>query len=137
MKYDSLILEKKEYVIIKRLLNLLDNYKDDTQKSSLETLSNELETAVINDDVDVPTDVVRLNSEVTISAEDGWNYTFQVVLPTDSNVAQKKVSILLPMGAAVMGYAKGDIIQWKLPKGETNITVVDVKQNNLVTYNIL
>src|SRR5690606_35637020 len=84
MKYDSLILEKKEYVIIKRLLNLLDNYKDDTQKSSLETLSNELETAVINDDVDVPTDVVRLNSEVTITAEDGWNYTFQVVLPTDS-----------------------------------------------------
>jgi|SRR5690606_24235719 regulator of nucleoside diphosphate kinase len=137
MKYDSLILEKKEYVIIKRLLNLLDNYKDDTQKSSLETLSNELETAVINDDVDVPTDVVRLNSEVTITAEDGWNYTFQVVLPTDSNVAQKKVSILLPMGAAVIGYAKGDIIQWKLPKGETNITVVDVKQNNLATYNIL
>lgn len=137
MKYDSLILEKKEYVIIKRLLNLLDNYKDDTQKSSLETLSNELETAVINDDVDVPSDVVRLNSEVTISAEDGWNYTFQVVLPTDSNVAQKKVSILLPMGAAVMGYAKGDIIQWKLPKGETRITVVDVKQNNLATYNIL
>lgn len=137
MKYDSLILEKKEYVIIKRLLNLLDNYKDDTQKSSLETLSNELETAIINDDVDVPTDVVRLNSEVTISAEDGWNYTFQVVLPTDSNVAQKKVSILLPMGAAVFGYAKGDSIQWKFPKGESRITVVDVKQNNLVTFNIL
>lgn len=137
MKYDSLILEKKEYVIIKRLLNLLDNYKDNTQKSSLETLSIELETAVINDDIDVPSDVVRLNSEVTISAEDGWSYTFQVVLPTDSNAAQKKVSILLPMGAAVIGYAKGDVIQWKLPKGETNITVVDVKQNNLVTYNIL
>jgi regulator of nucleoside diphosphate kinase len=137
MKYDSLILEKKEYVIIKRLLNLLDNYKDDTQKSSLETLSNELETAVINDDVDVPLDVVRLNSEVTISAEDGWKYTFHLVLPTDSNVSQKKVSILLPMGAAVFGYAKGDVIQWKLPKGETNITLVDVKQNNLVTFNIL
>src|SRR5690606_2246195 len=129
--------EKKEYVIIKRLLNLLDNYKDDTQKKSLEKLSSELETAVIEDDANVPTDVVRLNSEVTISAEDGWSYTFQVVIPSESNVAQKKVSILLPMGAAVLGYAKGDVIRWKFPKGESSITVVDVKQNNLATYNIL
>jgi regulator of nucleoside diphosphate kinase len=136
MKYGNLILEKREYVDIKRVLNLAGDYKDQVQKYSVEKLTKELETALILDEKEVADDIIRLNSEVTIATNDGWQHTFQVVLPTESNTAQKKVSVLLPMGAAVIGYATGDSIQWKFPGGEKTIDILKVKQNNSINLNI-
>ena len=62
MKYGNLILEKREYVDIKRVLNLAGNYKDQVQKYSVEKLTKELETALILDEKEVADDIIRLNS---------------------------------------------------------------------------
>jgi len=79
---------------------------------------------VINE-ADMVDDVVRLNSLVNISTIDNsWTNTFRLVLPMQSNAKEKKISVLLPMGAAVLGYAKGDPIQWEFPGG---IKILDVK----------
>ena len=135
MRYGKLILEKKEYALIKHLLNLTKDYKDSTQKVSLIKLANEIESAEILDEEKMPHDVVRINSEITIATNDGWNYTFQVVLPAESNNSQKKISLLMPMGAAVLGYAKNDRISWTFPGGDKDIVILDLKQNNLNTLN--
>lgn len=137
MKYGSLILEKSDYVLIKRLLNLTNNYKDDAQKASILQLKSELQSAIISVSDEVPTDIIRLNSEVTVSANDGWEYSFQVVEPSESKSAEKKISVLAPMGLAVIGYAKEDIIRWTFPGGEKDITILEVKQNNIVNSALL
>lgn len=137
MKYGSLILEKSDYVLIKRMLNLTNNYKDDAQKTSILHLKSELETAIISESEEVPTDVIRINSEVTVSANDGWQYSFQVVEPSESNSLEKKISVLAPMGLAVIGYAKEDIIRWTFPGGEKDITILEVKQNNSINTSSL
>lgn len=136
MKYGKLLLEKKEYVMLKQLLGLTKDYKDSTQKVSLTKLANEIEDANILDDEDMPKDVVRINSELTIATKDGWQYTFQVVLPAESNNSLKKISLLTPMGAAVLGYSKDDTISWTFPGGDKDITILDVKQNNITKLNI-
>lgn len=132
MKYGSLILEKKEYVYLKRILNI-SGYGDDTSVTkSLVKLSEELKTAQIVNDDQVPEDIVRFNSIVTIASDNGWEKELQVVIPMDKNVALNKVSVLAPMGAALLGYSKNDTIDWDFPGGALKIKIIDVqKQENL------
>lgn len=128
MKYGSLILEKKEYVYLKRILNI-SGYGDDTSVTkSLVKLSEELKTAQIVNDDQVPEDIVRFNSIVTIASDNGWEKELQVVIPMDKNVALNKVSVLAPMGAALLGYSKNDIIDWDFPGGAQKIKIIDVQK---------
>ncbi|RAV28578.1 GreA/GreB family elongation factor [Sinomicrobium soli] len=132
MKYERLIIEKKEYVLLKQLLQLSGYYGDNVFKSSVKHLSDELQNARICDATELPEDVIRFNSFVSITSEDGWKKRFQLVLPNDSDIKQSKISILTPMGAAVMGYAKGDSLVWEFPAGSRTLTIVEVEQESKV-----
>ncbi|MFL0354548.1 GreA/GreB family elongation factor [Xanthomarina sp. GH4-25] len=131
MKYGSIILEKKEYVTLKRLINLSGNYKEDARKNSVLRLQKELETAIISDEEEIPKDIIRFNSVVTVESNDGWSNTFQLVSPTESNYSDKKISVLTPIGSAVVGYAEGDSIDWEFPGGIKTLKVVEVKQSSI------
>lgn len=132
MKYGSLILEKKEYVYLKRILNISGYGNDTNVTKSLVKLSEELKTAQIVNNDEVPEDIVRFNSIVTIASENGWEKELQVVIPMDKNVALNKVSVLAPMGAALLGYSKNDTIDWDFPGGAQKIKIIDVqKEKNL------
>lgn len=133
MKYKHLMIEKKEYVLLKRLMNLSGYYKDETLRKSVKKIIGELETAQILDDAEMPDDIVRFNSLITIEAKDGWSKTFQLVLPVDSNFKEDKISILTPMGVAVMGYATNDTVVLEFSNGvnEHNIKKVIQKKTHL------
>ncbi|MCR9227899.1 MAG: GreA/GreB family elongation factor [Flavobacteriaceae bacterium] len=130
MKYGSLLIEKKEYVLLKRLMNLSGYHQDNTWKKSVRKLAEELETAKILDQDDMPKDVIRFNSNVTIVSENGWHKKIKLVLPSKSDVKNNCISILTPMGAAVMGYAKGDSIVWEFPSGNQKLTIENIEQEN-------
>ncbi|MEP2278812.1 GreA/GreB family elongation factor [Maribacter sp.] len=130
MKYGNLVVEKKEYVVLKRFMNLSGYYKDDTLRKSVQKLVGELETAVVLDASDMYEDVIRFNTTVTIVSENGWQKKFKLVMPTDSDIKNNKISILTPMGAAVIGYSEGDSIIWEFPSGEQKLTIEKVKQEN-------
>ena len=66
MKYGSLILEKKEYVYLKRILNVSGYATDFEVQKSLLKLSKELKSAHIVDEEEMPNDVIRFNSKVTV-----------------------------------------------------------------------
>jgi len=127
MKYGNLILEKKEYVFLKRLLNVSGYYKDENTKTSLKKLSGELTSAIIYDNEEMPPDVIRFNSIVTVMSGT-WQSEFQLVIPTARDIASNKISILAPMGSAVMGYAEGDSVIWNFPNGKKELTIVKVTQ---------
>ena len=130
MKHGSLIIEKKEYVLLKRYMNLSGYYKDDTLRDSVKKLVGELESAQICDEQDMPQDVIRFNSTIAIASQNGWYRKFKLVMPNDSDVKNNKISILTPMGAAVMGYAEGDSITWQFPSGEQKLTIEKVEQES-------
>ena len=130
MKYGNLVIEKKEYVVLKRLMNLSGYYKDDTLRKSVQKIVGELETAIICDESEMYEDVIRFNTTVTIISENGWHKKFKLVMPTDSDIKNDKISILTPMGAAVMGYSEGDSVVWEFPSGEQKLTIEKVEQEN-------
>ncbi|HZW62645.1 MAG TPA: GreA/GreB family elongation factor [Flavobacteriaceae bacterium] len=128
MKYGSLILEKKEYVYIKRLLNVSGYVGDYEVQKSLAKFSDELKTAHILDEEEMPDDVVRLNSTVKVTSDGTWEKTIQIVKPADKDVKSNKISILTPMGAALFGYAENDKVHWDFPKGTQEIQILRVTQ---------
>lgn len=127
MKYGNLILEKKEYVFLKRLLNVSSFYKDENTKVSLNNLSSELTNAIIYDHEEMPKDIIRFNSIITVTSGT-WKNEFQLVIPTERDIAANKISILAPMGSALMGYAEGDSVSWNFPNGVKELKITSVKQ---------
>ena len=128
MKHGNLVIEKGEYVLLKRLVNISGYYADDTQRESIKKLAGELEQAHIRNEEDMPTDVVRFNTWITIGSKNGWHKKFQLVMPKESDVKTNKISVLAPMGLAVIGYAQGDSVVWTFPNGEQQLTILKVEQ---------
>lgn len=131
MKYGSLIMEKKEYVYLKRILNISGYAEDFQTLKSHQKLSDELKTAHIVDNDEMPLDVIRFNSKVTIIFNNGIEKTIQIVAPMDKDVKNNKISILTPMGTALIGYSKGDIVTWEFPMGQHEIKIIEVQQEKL------
>lgn len=127
MKYDSLIIEKKEYELLESLLRSPHNYKDASYKTSMAKLGQELKTASIKNEKDFPSDVIRFNSLVELETSDGIKRKYQLVKPEESNVAQNKISVLAPLGTALIGYASGDEITWHFPAGEKILKILSVE----------
>lgn len=135
MKYGNIILEKKEYVYLKRLLNISGYAQDNQTQQSLLKLSNELKDAHIVDEEEIPNDVIRFNSSVKVVSNRGWEKTLQVVMPGEKDVESNKVSILTPMGSALIGYAQDDIINWEFPSGHQELKIETVAQDK--SYNFM
>lgn len=128
MKYGSLIVEKRELSMLRRLLMQAEHKADSIYSASVTKLSAELRSANTVDEAEMPAEVVRLNSIVTINTPHKKDKTFQVVLPEYSNIAENKLSILAPMGLALFGYAQDDQISWEFPSGVNKIKILKVEQ---------
>lgn len=124
----NLIVEKREYVFLKRILNINGFTGEITVKNSLHKLISELQSAKILDEEDMPSDTVRFNSKVTITSSNGWERTLQLVLPSERNLDEGKISVLTPMGSALFGYSMGDTIEWDFPGGTKEIFIKNVVQ---------
>lgn len=125
MKYEKLIIAKSENNLIRDLLNKVYS-KDAVHQNCYKRLREELMNADIVDDTMVPHDVVRLYSFIDVLTPFGYIDGYQLVLPRESNQLEKKLSILTPMGSALIGYAEGDEVLWSFPKGEKMITIKGV-----------
>ncbi|WP_178989292.1 GreA/GreB family elongation factor [Winogradskyella schleiferi] len=128
MKYGSLILEKKEYVYLKRILNISGYAENHEIQKCLLALFEELKSAHIVDEEDIPKDVIRFNSIVKVAFNNGIEKTVQLVIPMDKDVKNNKISVLTPMGSALIGYSEGDSIIWDFPNGIQQITIAKVQQ---------
>ncbi len=84
----------------------------------LEDLDFELERAVVVDALDVPPSVVTMQSRVRVADLDsGERREFVLVYPSEANVSANRISVLAPLGTAVLGYREGDDVEWIMPSG--------------------
>lgn len=85
----------------------------------IKELSKELERAVIVESKEIPNDVITMNSLVLFSNIDsGGELKYKLVFPEDADILQNKISVLSPIGCALLGYKIGDVITIKTPKGD-------------------
>lgn len=83
-------------------------------------LEEELSKATVLPEEKMPEDVVSILSNVRVKDLDSGHETeFQLVFPHEANVEDKKVSVLVPMGIAVIGLRAGQTYEWPMPGGKT------------------
>lgn len=77
----------------------------------------------------IPPDVVRMGSLVEFLSDSAQNGRVILVFPNEADIAQNKVSVLTPIGAALIGLSAGQSITWQAPDGHKHkLTVVKVRQ---------
>ena len=93
----------------------------------LTELARELGSAEVVDPKSVPADVVTMNSRVVVKdVENGENSEYTLVFPEQADVAQGRLSVVSPIGTAILGYSKGDTITWQTPGGPRQIKITDI-----------
>jgi len=87
-------------------------------------LLGELDRAAVADTV--PPRTVAMGSTVTYRAHDSSaRRRVTLVYPDAANLAEGRLSILTPVGAALLGLSEGQSIAWRTPDGETRTLVVE------------
>ena len=114
---------------MERLRKLLEGTKKWSQRDReyLEKLEEELDRAIVVSSKDVPGDVVTMNAQVRVrDLDSGVEKVFRLVFPADADYEQGKVSILAPIGTALIGYRAGDTVEWKVPAGVRRLKITAV-----------
>ena len=102
------------------------------EKENFSKLSEELKKAKIVDAEDFPNDVVRLDSTVVIKdLQTNREMTITIVLPQKADIKQKKVSVLAPIGTALIGFGKGQKVSCEVPSGKKDFKILEVSNLNL------
>jgi regulator of nucleoside diphosphate kinase len=94
------------------------------EEKYLTELEKELNRGKVVKSQEIPSDVITMNSEVHLKdLNTKEEITYRLVFPDHADANQGWVSILAPIGTALLGYRVGDIIEWKVPAGITRLKV--------------
>jgi len=112
-----------------RLNELIDGLRlsPKANQANLDLLEKELYRGVLVDPQNIPRDVITMNSKVSITDTDsGEKMTYTLVFPSAANITESKLSVLAPLGMALLGYRTGDIIEWPVPSGVRKLKVDEI-----------
>ncbi|OQM76561.1 nucleoside diphosphate kinase regulator [Manganibacter manganicus] len=90
----------------------------------------ELDRARVINDADAPADLIRMGSVVTYKPDSSEARTVTLVFPVDADIEQNRISILTPIGTALIGLSAGQAINWIARDGRRHeLSVVAVTQS--------
>lgn len=95
----------------------------------LEDLRAELERALVVDPSRLSPNVVSLYATVRVrDLESGYGQELALVSPSEANVSAGRISVLAPLGTALLGYREGDVVERVMPGGLRRLLIEDVQQ---------
>jgi len=112
-----------------RLSGLIDRTREHngTDREYLKKLEAELDRAEVVESKDIPRDVITMRSKVRLKdLVSGESNTYSLVFPTEADFSEGKISVLAPIGTAILGYRQGDTIEWSVPSGLRKLKVEEV-----------
>lgn len=127
-KQSSVVITEKDAFKLRSLIENSAHFQnhDDVQWQVLE---EEIDRAKVVPPERLPRDVVTMHSRVRIvDMRTGEQLVYQIVYPHEANYAEKRISILAPIGMALLGYSAGTEIEWKVPSGSRRLRVEAVEQ---------
>lgn len=123
----QLLLRKEDYDIMLAYVRG-GTGKQYFDRYNAEELEGELKKAKLIEKEKFPADVVGLNSTVIIREEAAKkDMELMLVVPDKADIKQRRISFLSPIGTALIGFRKGQRVQWSVPAGMKTFTIVDVK----------
>jgi regulator of nucleoside diphosphate kinase len=126
MTHRKLYVTRRDY---QRLTNMLEEAlaRNSRDSAFLKELAHELALAEAVEPKDVPPDVVTMNSRVILKdVESGEQMDYTLVFPEQADIEQGRLSVVSPIGTAILGYAKGDTLSWQTPGGPRKLRILDI-----------
>jgi regulator of nucleoside diphosphate kinase len=119
---DDLVISSFDKQRLMRLLSSAETSAED--RAELEDLTHEIERGAEVQPQDIPPDVVTMNSTVRVTdVEAGTSHTYTIVFPADADYEKGKISILAPLGTALLGFRIGDVVDWHMPGGTRRLRI--------------
>jgi regulator of nucleoside diphosphate kinase len=112
------------------LAALIESARYDASLSGddLTALEGELKRARVVPRSRVPSEVITMNSVVRLRDLDTDELEeYELVYPADADMAHNRISVLAPVGTAILGYRLGDVIEWLVPAGPRRLRVEEVR----------
>jgi regulator of nucleoside diphosphate kinase len=115
---------------LERLRALVEQHSEGRDGAAAERLGAELDRAIVADPAHLRPDVVTVGSRVTFEdARSGVRREVTVVYPSGADASAGRISVLEPIGAALIGQRQGDELEWPLPDRRlATIRILSVSQ---------
>ncbi|MBI5093656.1 MAG: nucleoside diphosphate kinase regulator [Candidatus Hydrogenedentes bacterium] len=112
-----------DYRRLSELVNVAREFGRENERY-LKVLESELNQAHVVDSEDIPADVITMNSKARLrDCSTGSEMTYTLVFPSDSDPARRRVSVLAPIGTAMLGNRVGEAFEWEAPRGPRRLKV--------------
>jgi regulator of nucleoside diphosphate kinase len=112
---------------LEKLIEIASQRDDAVNREYLRRLEHELDMAETVAPAKVPADVITMRSKVRLrdlNSDEEMIYT--LVFPTEADSGNGKISVLAPIGTALLGYRVGSVIEWQVPSGLRRIKVEEL-----------
>jgi regulator of nucleoside diphosphate kinase len=97
----------------------------------LRELRAELERAIIVSPADIPPGVITMYSVATVvDVTAGDRREITLVYPHETQPAEGRISVLAPLGTALLGYREGDEVEWLMPGGIRRLRIEKVRSSH-------
>lgn len=119
---DGLVVSRDDY---QRLNDLIERYQMGRLADAAADLEDELARATVVEPHSIPPDIVRMGSKVRfrfVDTDEAREVT--LVYPGEASVDEGRISVLAPIGTALIGLRVGQRISWSTPEGARVIEVV-------------
>jgi regulator of nucleoside diphosphate kinase len=123
MTREQILITREDKKRLQRILPRLagGEYAD---REDLVLLADEIERATEVEPDAMPPDVVTLHSTVRVTdLESGAAMDYTIVMPGEANYEAGKISVLAPLGTALLGYRVADEIEWEVPRGVRRLRI--------------
>jgi len=104
----AIVMTRSDHGSLTRLAESFANQNADLA----DELFAELDRARVVADADLRPDVVRIGSTLRFTSDTGDDRTVTLVFPGEADIAEGKISILTPIGIALIGLSAGQAIDW-------------------------
>lgn len=111
---------------LERLRELIEEARrlDRRGNEYLDSLDAELARGTVVTPAEVPADVITMNSKIHLEDLDTHEeMIYTLVFPSQADITQGKISVLAPIGTAMLGYRVGDTFTWQVPDGVRQLQV--------------
>ena len=127
MKTKNIVITEADYRRLQQLVESSDQFwKRDGEH--LASLQQELERAIVVTAGNMPRDVITMNSRVRVKdLNSGREATYQLVFPSAADVTENRISVLAPIGTALLGYRAGTTVEWRVPSGMRRFRILEVE----------
>lgn len=126
-KQTNIYITKPDYERLTKLIEIAREREGDANREYLNRLEEELDRAEVVQQSDIPPDVITMRSTVRLKDLDtSEEMIYRLVFPSEANYDASKISVLAPIGTAMLGYRRGDMIEWEVPSGVRRLSVEEV-----------